>query len=65
MAGVRKPFGIRVEETASARFKALAIVLNVDAAVLFKDMITTKEDDLNQEQWETYKSLLKVWKIID
>lgn len=58
----KKPFAIRVEESVSKKYKALASVLNIDSANLLEKLVNDQEKTLSKEQHEAYVALLKVWR---
>ena len=59
----KKPFSIRVEESVTHQYRALAAVLNVDSAKLLSELINLRVQNLNDEQKTAYDALMRAWSV--
>lgn len=59
---VKKPFSIRIEESDSTRFRALATVLDISSDQLLIRMINEQEKLLTTGHKQAFEALLKVWR---
>lgn len=58
----KKPFSVRVEADVVKRFKALATIKNIDSATMLSDMLFKEEQELSEQEHETYRQLMNIWK---